>query len=88
MKKIAIILVALICLLSACAEKGKNVHEGSNKNEPNENIEIKHALGTEVFDKVPERIVVLEWNLAEELLALGIQPVGMADIEGQGWSQK
>jgi len=30
---------------------------------------------------VPQRIVVLEWLLVENLLALGIQPVGVADRE-------
>jgi len=30
----------------------------------------------------PKRIVALEWVLVENLLALGIQPIGVADIEG------
>lgn len=30
----------------------------------------------------PERVVVLEWVYGEDLLALGVQPVGMADIKG------
>ncbi|MBZ0284042.1 MAG: iron-siderophore ABC transporter substrate-binding protein [Anaerolineae bacterium] len=30
----------------------------------------------------PQRIVVLEWTYAEDVLALGLQPIGVADIEG------
>ncbi|WGV25325.1 ABC transporter substrate-binding protein [Halotia branconii] len=32
--------------------------------------------------KTPSRIVALEWVYVEDLLALGIQPVGVADING------
>ncbi|MCG7337628.1 iron-siderophore ABC transporter substrate-binding protein [Sporosarcina sp. ACRSM] len=82
MKKFIFAMLALLFVLGGCAEKGKSGQTNSNQSETNEKIEITHALGTETFDKVPERIVVLEWNFAEELLALGVQPVGMADIEG------
>lgn len=45
-------------------------------------ITLKHGLGETTVEAQPERIVVLEWSLLEDLLALGIQPVGAADIEG------
>ena len=32
--------------------------------------------------KTPSRVIALEWVYVEDLLALGIQPVGVADIEG------
>ncbi|MGB3760615.1 MAG: ABC transporter substrate-binding protein, partial [Rivularia sp. (in: cyanobacteria)] len=32
--------------------------------------------------KTPSRVVALGWVYVEDLLALGIQPVGVADIEG------
>ncbi|MFC9561332.1 iron-siderophore ABC transporter substrate-binding protein [Agromyces sp. NPDC056965] len=31
-----------------------------------------------------EKIVALEWNTAENLVALGVMPVGVADVEGYG----
>lgn len=43
---------------------------------------IKHSLGTTEVKGTPKRIVALEWVYAEDLLALGIQPVGVADIKG------
>lgn len=47
---------------------------------------IEHAAGTTEIEGTPERIVALEWAYVEDLLALGIQPVGVADIAGyQKW---
>jgi iron complex transport system substrate-binding protein len=43
---------------------------------------ITHALGESTIPATPQRIVALEWTYVENLLALGIQPVGVADIEG------
>lgn len=43
---------------------------------------IEHAAGTTTLAGEPQRIVVLEWYLLEQLLAAGVQPVGVADIEG------
>lgn len=43
---------------------------------------ITHALGETTIPTTPQRIVALEWTYVEDLLALGIQPVGVADIEG------
>lgn len=43
---------------------------------------IKHVMGETEITGTPKRIVALEWLYAEDVLALGIQPVGIADIEG------
>lgn len=45
-------------------------------------VTVEHVKGTETFESTPQRVVVLEWSLAESVLALGIQPVGVADMEG------
>jgi ferric hydroxamate transport system substrate-binding protein len=42
----------------------------------------KHALGESCIVGTPKRIITLEWKYAEDLLALGIQPLGVADIKG------
>uniref|UniRef100_UPI002685FC89 ABC transporter substrate-binding protein n=1 Tax=Paenibacillus sp. 598K TaxID=1117987 RepID=UPI002685FC89 len=65
---------------------GQNTQEQEAGNEPS-NTEpqtrtIKHVLGETEITGVPQRIVALEWLYAEDVLALGIQPVGIADIEG------
>jgi ferric hydroxamate transport system substrate-binding protein len=43
---------------------------------------VKHIMGETEIIGTPTRVVVLEWTYVEDVLALGIQPVGVADIEG------
>ena len=43
-------------------------------------IEITDSHGIHRFGSPPSRVVVLNWALAENMLALGEVPVGMADI--------
>ncbi|MFD3163469.1 ABC transporter substrate-binding protein [Herpetosiphon sp. NSE202] len=43
---------------------------------------IKHVMGETTITGVPQKVVVLEWVYVENLLALGVQPAGVADIEG------
>ncbi|HEV7368482.1 iron-siderophore ABC transporter substrate-binding protein [Arenibaculum sp.] len=45
-------------------------------------LEVPHALGTAVLEGVPERIVVLDLAYAEALAAVGVSPVGVADLAG------
>jgi ABC-type Fe3+-hydroxamate transport system substrate-binding protein len=47
---------------------------------------IKHTRGELTLSQPAQRVIALEWTYVEDLLALGIQPVGVADIEGyNGW---
>ncbi|MEM8529507.1 MAG: iron-siderophore ABC transporter substrate-binding protein [Chloroflexota bacterium] len=43
---------------------------------------ITHALGETEVPANPEHIIALEWSYVENVLALGIQPVGVADVAG------
>jgi len=43
---------------------------------------IQHVLGQTKVKGTPSKVVVLEWTYAEDLLALGVQPAGVADITG------
>lgn len=42
---------------------------------------FKHVLGETTIKGTPKRVVALEWTHAEDVLALGVQPVGIADIK-------
>jgi len=44
---------------------------------------VKHALGETKLDRKPERVVVLDSGELDDVLALGITPVGMATNAGQ-----
>jgi ferric hydroxamate transport system substrate-binding protein len=51
-------------------------------------LTITHALGETEVPANPQRVVALEWTYIEDLLALGVQPVGVADIAGyEAWVQ-
>lgn len=43
---------------------------------------IEHAGDTTRLTDDSQRVVALEWSLVEHALALGVQPVGVADVEG------
>ena len=44
---------------------------------------VKHALGETKLDKKPEKVVVLDSGELDDVLALGITPIGMATTAGQ-----
>ena len=73
-----ILLVLILSVLAACGNSGS---KNSDAAKANETRTIKHALGETPITGTPGKIVVLEWTYAEDLLALGVQPAGVADIE-------
>ncbi len=90
-KKWGMILSASVLVLTGCGEETENLpeqdedtYESETENSATGDGEttITHALGETTLEEKPERIVVLEWVYAENLLALGTQPVGVADIDG------
>ncbi|WP_017591912.1 ABC transporter substrate-binding protein [Nocardiopsis potens] len=49
-------------------------------------ITLEHTLGELELHAPAEKVVALEWTYAEDLLALGVSPAGVADTEGyNGW---
>ncbi|UMA66198.1 iron-siderophore ABC transporter substrate-binding protein [Roseivivax marinus] len=42
---------------------------------------VEDSRGTQSFDAPPERIVVLDWALAEQVLDLGVVPVGAPELD-------
>lgn len=79
---IYVLMLALFTLgLTACSTKEKAVEDSGEKEQA---ITIQGTNGEVTLDKPAKKVVVLEWTYAENLLALGIQPAGMADIQGYG----
>lgn len=73
--------------LSACGTSqpttetsGSDTSESSGSAGP---ITLTDAAGRTVeLDAPAERVVVLEWQMVEDVLTLGLEPVGVADVEG------
>ncbi|ULL19324.1 iron-siderophore ABC transporter substrate-binding protein [Paenibacillus sp. H1-7] len=87
-KPLIIILSLVLMFLTACGAK-TNTSQGTAPAAPSANQEtssgsktIKHALGTTEVKGTAKRVVALEWSHVEHLLAVGVQPVGIADIKG------
>ncbi|MGG1658295.1 ABC transporter substrate-binding protein [Brevibacillus sp. NRS-1366] len=94
--KLPILLVFLsaMLLLAACGNTSTSPQNGSAQpaaatNQPEADkageqqertMTIKHMKGETTIKGVPGRVVALEWSSAEHVLALGMQPVGIADI--------
>ncbi|MUK62211.1 ABC transporter substrate-binding protein [Aliivibrio fischeri] len=53
---------------------------------PAQTAEIKHELGLTEITRAPQKIIALDWVLAETVLSLGGEPLGVADAKGyQAW---
>ena len=74
----ALILALLTIMLAACSSDKKETEEKGTKEE---SVTFQGTNGKVTLDKPAKKVVVLEWTYAENLLALGMQPAGMADIE-------
>ncbi|AOZ90887.1 ABC transporter substrate-binding protein [Paenibacillus crassostreae] len=60
---------------------GNAVATNTDSEITSEPIVLKDAKGELKLDKPAQKIVVLEWTFTEDIIALGMQPVGNADNE-------
>ncbi|SFB39523.1 iron complex transport system substrate-binding protein [Lentibacillus halodurans] len=87
MKKLTIVLLfMLLSFLAACGGNDQDDQEIDENVEGAENnqrtVTVEDAMGEQTIEGTPENIVSLEWSYAEDLLALGVQPAGVADLDG------
>lgn len=45
-------------------------------------LEVEDSQGVKSFTETPERVIALNWGATEELIELGVTPVGVANIAG------
>ena len=87
MKKLSLLLIALmLVVLAAC---GKTEDKSSTSNEEKaseESYTVTHAMGETTIKGQPKRIVVLTNEGVEAVLAMGITPVGAVEaFTGDTW---
>ncbi|MED3499670.1 iron-siderophore ABC transporter substrate-binding protein [Brevibacillus agri] len=91
---ILLVFLSAMLLLAACGNGGtatQNAQSGSGQAQPAASAQpeadkaaeeqvrtVKHLMGETTIKGVPKRVVALEWSSAEHVLALGMQPVGIA----------
>lgn len=79
------ILTALCTIIASCTpskDEPQNVSASADVTESSTAITISGALGDVTLDAPAIKVVVLEYSYTEHVLAAGIEPVGVADIEG------
>ncbi|MDQ0061970.1 ABC transporter substrate-binding protein [Paenibacillus harenae] len=97
LKLMSLMLAAMVVFLAACGGNGNkgitDNESATNTEQANHTATnaptaeddtvrtIKHVLGETEIKGTPKKVVVLEWTYAEDLLALGVQPAGVTDIE-------
>ncbi|UOQ94516.1 iron-siderophore ABC transporter substrate-binding protein [Halobacillus shinanisalinarum] len=87
-KKIGFILfIFSVMVLAACNEESGKDQAASASGEQgskgtHNTVTIEDGIGKQTIEGVPKRVVVLEWTYVEHLLPLGIEPVGVSDVEG------
>lgn len=77
----SMVLLSILLITAACSSTNSNNTNNVASSDTNTAgpIIIKHGKGETKLDKPAVRVVALEWIYSEELIALGIQPVGNAD---------
>jgi len=76
-----VITAFLLLILTACSSTEEEPAAPAEEAEP---VTIQGTNGEVVLDAPAKKVVVLEWTYAEDLLAVGVQPAGMADISEYG----
>ncbi|MCS7459176.1 iron-siderophore ABC transporter substrate-binding protein [Paenibacillus doosanensis] len=90
MRKPLVIMLSLMLMLlaAACGAKSEPAKDnaapaaGASQDASGGSKSIKHALGTTEIKGTAKRVVALDWSYVEFLLAVGVQPAGVADIKG------
>jgi iron complex transport system substrate-binding protein len=81
----ALLTIMMVFLLAACGGNEKDTADEQKDTEPtteDTSYTVDHVMGTETFEKTPERIVILTNEGTEALLAMGVTPVGAV----QSWT--
>ncbi|MFC3210332.1 MULTISPECIES: ABC transporter substrate-binding protein [Planomicrobium] len=78
------LLAALMLVLAACSSGEEDTSTETETEDGGDPVTIQGTNGEVTLDEPAKKVVVLEWTYAEDLLAVGVQPAGMADIESYG----
>ncbi|MYL70635.1 ABC transporter substrate-binding protein [Halobacillus litoralis] len=81
-----------LVLLAACGggseegsgSEGTEDQEEETTEEETRSVTIEDANGEQTIEGTPKKVVVLEWTYAENLQALGMEPVGVAGLDQYG----
>lgn len=80
---VLILAVVLSLALSACGSVEQTANQAPAAPGEREPVTVTDARGEEItLDAPATEVVGLEWGVVENLVSLGVMPVGVADVEG------
>jgi iron complex transport system substrate-binding protein len=82
---LTLLTIMMVLLLAACGSTEEKEADTADDAEPtteDTSYTVEHVMGTETFEKTPEKVVILTNEGTEALLALGVTPVGAV----QSWT--
>lgn len=82
MRKILGVVAAAALALGLAACSGKTADGGDSGEGRTGAITLDTTAGPVALDKPAVKVVALEWTYVEDLLAIGVTPVGVADVAG------
>ncbi|GAB3616081.1 siderophore ABC transporter substrate-binding protein CdtB [Okibacterium endophyticum] len=81
--RLSVVAVAAALALTGCGATEEPAANDDAAAASGESITVTDARGKEVtLDGPAERVAGTEWNVVENLVSLGVMPVGVSDIEG------
>ncbi|MFF4604976.1 ABC transporter substrate-binding protein [Streptomyces sp. NPDC001339] len=81
---VALVLTAAGCGSGTVGETAEKTGQTGGNTGGSGKITVETARGQVALDKPAKKVVTLEWTYTEELVALGVTPVGNADSKGYG----
>ncbi|MDQ0360366.1 iron-siderophore ABC transporter substrate-binding protein [Breznakia pachnodae] len=79
MKKLLSVFFALAIIVSGCSNGSSSDDDKDTSNSDGEfPITIEHAFGETTIEEKPENIVAIAWGNQDDVLALGVTPVGVS----------
>jgi iron complex transport system substrate-binding protein len=72
------LITIVLCLVSACGDHSSSTNISNAQLQPSDCRVIKHAMGETCVPRNPQRVVTIDPFSLENVLAFGIQPVGVA----------
>lgn len=78
----ALAVTAVGCGSAAEEAGGGSPKEGNGGAGQGGGVTVSHLKGSTTLKQPARKVVALEWTYAEDLLALGVSPAGVADVKG------
>ncbi|GAA1550745.1 iron-siderophore ABC transporter substrate-binding protein [Kribbella lupini] len=83
MRRVTVLAASLLLALTACGTSEPTEPQAADQSATAQPVSITDARNKKIdLPKPAAKVVGLEWGVVENLITLGVQPVGVADVKG------